>query len=152
MSTLVGFDINSNFQCQAFCKYWSSWVRFNPNCPVYEPSQSYQIANTPLLLYNTVCYNTVFDITQISVGPIWSFITDFPLSMVWIVNMEIGLDPNNSVIKRLWCKCEETRDIIIFVQQTIQLTNQSRRTDNDQTDLSVCCKQGGSCSCFSCRP
>ena len=23
----------------------------------------------------------------------------------WIVNMETGLDPNNSVIKRLWCTC-----------------------------------------------
>ena len=23
--------------------------------------------------------------------------------MVWIANTEIGLDPNNSVIKRLWC-------------------------------------------------
>ena len=24
-------------------------------------------------------------------------------NMVWIANMEIGSDPNSSVIKRLWC-------------------------------------------------
>ena len=24
-------------------------------------------------------------------------------STVWIANMEIGLDPNTSVVKRLWC-------------------------------------------------
>ena len=26
-----------------------------------------------------------------------------PYNMVWIANTEISLDPNNSVIKRLWC-------------------------------------------------
>ena len=43
-------------------------------------------STTPGPLYNTVRYNTVLDITCIS-----------------IANTEIGWDPNNSVLKRLWC-------------------------------------------------
>ena len=63
-------------------------------------------------LYNTVHYNTVLDITRIRVGPqiaisdffsyiIYAFYCQYNTD--WIANMEIGLDPNNSVIKRLWC-------------------------------------------------
>ena len=44
------------------------------------------ILSTPGPLYNTVRYNTVLD-----------YNTD------WIANKEIGLDPSNSVIKRLRC-------------------------------------------------
>ena len=35
---------------------------------------------------------------------LFSYITiHFTLVTVWIANTEIGLDPNKSVIKRLWC-------------------------------------------------
>ena len=67
---------------------------------------------TPQPLYNMARYNTVLDITQISAGPqmvikdLFSYITiHFTLIITRFgkVNTEIGLDPNNSVIKRLWC-------------------------------------------------
>ena len=69
---------------------------------------------TPEPLYNTVHYNTVLDITRIRDGPqmaiqgsffyiIYAFYSRY--NTVWIANTEIGLDPNNSVIKRLWCIC-----------------------------------------------
>ena len=72
------------------------------------------IIGTPQPLYNTVRYNMVWGITRISVGPqfvildLLSYITiHFTLviiiNTVWIANTEIGLDPNNSVIKRLRC-------------------------------------------------
>ena len=68
--------------------------------------------DTPEPLYNTVRYNTVLNITRIRVGPqmaiqgsfsyiIYAFYSRY--NMIWIANTEIGLDPNNSVIKRLWC-------------------------------------------------
>ena len=60
--------------------------------------------STPQPLYKKVRYNTVLDITRISVGPqlvildLFSNITlHFTLVItVWIANTEIGLDPNNS--------------------------------------------------------
>ena len=62
-------------------------------------------------IYNTVHYNTVLDITRIGAGPqnviinLFSYTSKFysHYKTVWIANTEIGLDPNNSVIKRLWC-------------------------------------------------
>ena len=68
------------------------------------------LQNTPEPLYNTVRYNTVLDITRIGTGPqmaikdSFSYITYAfysPYNTVWIANTEIGLDPKNSVIKRL---------------------------------------------------
>ena len=67
---------------------------------------------TPEPLYNTVRYNTVLDITRIGTGPqmaikdscsciTYAFYSQY--NTVWIANMEIFLDPENSVIKRLWC-------------------------------------------------
>ena len=59
-----------------------------------------------------VHYNTVLDITGIRVGPQMAIQDSFsyviyafysPYNTVWIANTEIGLDPNNSVIKRLCC-------------------------------------------------
>ena len=59
-----------------------------------------------------VRYNMVLDITRIRVGPkmaifdSFSYITYTFYSQYnkdWIANTEIGLDPKNSVIKRLWC-------------------------------------------------
>ena len=58
-----------------------------------------------------VRYNMVLDIAQIGTGPqmaikdsfsyiIYAFYSRY--NMVWIANTEIGLDPKNSVIKRLW--------------------------------------------------
>ena len=42
-----------------------------------------------------------------TIGPTLVFLYDYTFysryNTVWIANMEIGLDPNNSVIKRLWC-------------------------------------------------
>ena len=65
-----------------------------------------------------VRYNTVLDITRISVGPrsvildLFSYITFLYnytfyslYNTIWIANTEMCLDPNNSVIKRLWCMC-----------------------------------------------
>ena len=68
----------------------------------------HKIHNTPQPLYNTVHYNTVLDITRISIGPLYYiFLHNYTFysryNTIWIANMEIGLDPNNSVIKRLWC-------------------------------------------------
>ena len=64
---------------------------------------------TPGPLYNTVHHNTVLDVTLINVGPqfkyfllnVYTFYSRY--NMDWIANMEIGLDPINSVIKRLRC-------------------------------------------------
>ena len=63
-------------------------------------------------LYNTLHYNMV--ITLITVGPqlvildyfcfVYTFYSGY--NMACIANMEIGLDPNSSVIKRLWCNYE----------------------------------------------
>ena len=38
---------------------------------------------------------------------------------VWIADTEIGLDPNNSVIKRLWCICKHCQSnlLLVFVKQ-----------------------------------
>ena len=67
---------------------------------------------TPEPLYNTVRYSTVLDITRSSAGlqmaieDKFSYITYSFYSQyntVWIANMQIGLDANNSVTKRLWC-------------------------------------------------
>ena len=52
-----------------------------------------------------------FGITLIIAGPQNSFLTFLLHSYIlyihynlyWIANKEIGFDPNNSVIKRLWC-------------------------------------------------
>ena len=66
------------------------------------------------LKYNTDPYNTVLDITRIRAGPqmaisvsfshiIYPFYSQYNTD--WIANMEIGLDPNNSIMKRLWCTC-----------------------------------------------
>ena len=72
---------------------------------------------TPEPLYNTVRYYTVLDITRIRVEPqitiedFFSYITYAFYSRyhtVWIANTEISLDPNNGVIKRLWCTYGET--------------------------------------------
>ena len=74
---------------------------------------------TPEALYNTVRYNTVLDITRIRVGPqmaikdtfsyiIYAFYSRYNTD--WIANTEIGLDPNNSVIKRSWCTCHSKFD------------------------------------------
>ena len=73
-------------------------------------------AEIHLNLFITLLVITIkdLDITQISAGPQimkWSSKTGFlynytffsHYNTVWITNMEIGLDPNNSVIKRLWC-------------------------------------------------
>ena len=66
--------------------------------------------STPEPLYNTLRYNTVFGYnTDLCWTPIAHFIL-FLLyfytfysryNRVWIANTEIGLDPKNSVIKRL---------------------------------------------------
>ena len=68
--------------------------------------------STPEPLYNTVRYNMVLDITRIRVGPQMAILDSFSYityafysryNTDWIANTEIVLDPNNSVIKRLWC-------------------------------------------------
>ena len=86
-------------------------VRQKPVCSATEASKSLAnsdlvIRGTPESLYNTVPYNPVLDITRVRVGPqmAFSYITFTFYSrynMVWKANTEIGLDPNNSVIKRL---------------------------------------------------
>ena len=58
-------------------------------------------------IYNTVHDNTVLDITRIGAGPqnviinLFSYTSTFysHYKTVWIANTEIGLDPNNSVIR-----------------------------------------------------
>ena len=66
------------------------------------------ICNTPGPLYNTVRYNTVLVITLITVVPHWTillyvYIFHSHYNTEWIAKTEIGLDPSNSVIKRLRC-------------------------------------------------
>ena len=63
---------------------------------------------TPGPLYNTIHYNMVLDITLISVGSqlhyfcyMYMFIHFTRYNTDWIANMETGLEPSNSVIKRL---------------------------------------------------
>ena len=70
--------------------------------------------STPGPRNNMLLYITVLDITLITVGLqllISNYFCLFLLyfytfysryNTVWIANTEIGLDPNNSVIKRLW--------------------------------------------------
>ena len=79
---------------------------------------SLYVYNTPEPLYNTVRYNTVLDITRIRVGPQIAILDSFcyityafysHYNTVWIANMEIVLDPNNSVIKRLWYTGKEVK-------------------------------------------
>ena len=58
-----------------------------------------------------LCYNTVLDITLITAGPQLVILDYFCYMSIdtlysrykkdWIANSD--LDPNNSVIKRLWC-------------------------------------------------
>ena len=73
---------------------------------------------TPEPLYNTVHYNMILDITRTRVGPkmailnsisyiTYAFNTQY--NTVWIAYTEIGLDPNNSVIKRLWCNIKSKK-------------------------------------------
>ena len=66
-------------------------------------------------IYNTVCCNTVLVITRIHQGwtPNGWLYNSFSYTAykafyswyntIWIANMEINLDPKDSVIKRLWC-------------------------------------------------
>ena len=55
-------------------------------------------------------------------------------STVWLANMEIGLDPNNSIIKRLWCIWNMAR-IGFMVSEEMSFEN----IDNDgrTTDVLV---------------
>ena len=63
-----------------------------------------------------VGYNTDFDITRIRAGAqmvmkhwfsIYLLTKYFILDIeVWITNKEISFDPNNSVLKKLWCKLQ----------------------------------------------
>ena len=79
------------------------------NCSVFQktssPGKHVREINTPGPLYNMVRNNTVLDITLITVGPqlFWLYVYTFysHYNMDWIANTEIGLDPRNSVIKRL---------------------------------------------------
>ena len=65
----------------------------------------------PQPLYYMVHYNKILDLTWVIAAPHmvikygFCYITTFysRYNMYWIANTEIGLDPNNSVIKRLWC-------------------------------------------------
>ena len=61
--------------------------------------------------YNTVHYNTVLDITRVITGPkmvfkrlilLYGYTFSSRYKTDWIASTEIGLNPNNSVIKRLW--------------------------------------------------
>ena len=65
----------------------------------------------PRTLYNMVHYNTILDITQVIAEPQMVILDYFSYisidtfysryNMNWIVNKEIGLDPNKSVVKSL---------------------------------------------------
>ena len=78
--------------------------------PVSSNSISELCQSTFEPFYNMVCYNTVLDMTRIRVGPQMAVLKTFSnvtyafysgYDTVWIINTEIGLDPKNSVIKRL---------------------------------------------------
>ena len=64
---------------------------------------------TPGPLYNMVRYNTVLDITLITVKPqldyflLYLYTLNSCYNTDLLANTEIGLDPINSVIKRLRC-------------------------------------------------
>ena len=60
---------------------------------------------TPGPLYSTVPYNTVLDITLITVGLFLLYVYTFysRYNTDWIANTKIGLDHSNRVIKRLRC-------------------------------------------------
>ena len=61
-----------------------------------------------------VHYSTDLDITLISAAPKCQFLTNFAVYLYiytlydtdLVHNTEIGLGPNSSVIKRLWCTCK----------------------------------------------
>ena len=90
-----------------------------------------------------VRYNTFFDITGVIAGPHWSFKTDFAINytfdscynMDWIANMEIGLDPNNSVIKRL-CICSYIW-LNLFYRPTPLILDEEGRTIDVKTGQAV---------------
>ena len=71
--------------------------------------------DTPEPLYNTLHYNTVLVKMRSSARPQkvikdeFTYLNDYIIvafcsifNKAWIANTEFGLDPNNSVIKRLW--------------------------------------------------
>ena len=63
---------------------------------------------TPKPLYNTVRYNMVLDQCwtpndHLGLIFLFNYIFYSRYNTDWIAYTEIGLDPNNSVIKRLWC-------------------------------------------------
>ena len=64
------------------------------------------------LLYNMVCYNTVLGITRFKDGSQkcidykWSFFNIIYTFLFGLTNTFYAMDPNNSVIKRLWCTVE----------------------------------------------
>ena len=99
------------------------------NCILYAGSLC-----TPQPLYNMVHYNTVLDITQLSVGPqlgvrdSFSYITYTFYSQYSIVRIaitDVDLDPKNSVIKRF-----------SGVQNRVSLQNRTSKTLFPLTTLS----------------
>ena len=69
------------------------------------------LTDTPQPLYNMVCYSMVMDITQTILGSQIVILDSFLLyiytfysryNMGWTAKTENSLNPNNSVIKRLW--------------------------------------------------
>ena len=72
--------------------------------------------STPGPLYNTVRHSTVLDITDHSWIPnghilLYLYIFYSCYNTDWIANMKNVLDPNNSVIKRLWCTFQMAQNV-----------------------------------------
>ena len=90
-----------------------------------------------------VRYNTVFYITGVIAGPHRSFKTDFAINYTidsrnnrdWIADTEIGLDPNNSVIKRL-CICSYIW-LNLFYRPTPLILDEEGRTIDVKTGQAV---------------
>ena len=96
--------------------YYLKKLRLNTYCKqvltLSSKQKNKRKQNTPEPLYNTVRYNTVLDITRLKFGPQLAILDSISYinyalysrhNTVLIANIEIDMDSNNRVIKRLWC-------------------------------------------------
>ena len=80
---------------------------------------SIQINYTPGPLCNMFHYKMVLDISWLIAGPqmvllyIYTFYSRYNTD--WIANTDIGLDPNNSVIKKLRCASQPLYNTIVGI-------------------------------------
>ena len=104
------------------------------------------IIDTPGTHYNMLHYTMVLDITLIIVGcqivmlDFFFFFCymsiHFTHVITWIANKELVLDPNNSVIKRLWCMSVE---LVVSYSKIVMLKSSSTPSFNHRLLFSLVC-------------